>query len=365
LVQWQNMKVLFITRKYPPSTGGMELFAYELHAALAARIDTRLVKWSGAGRLRAVLVALPVLAARSTVALSRGGIDIIHAHDGVVAPVGYILSRIFRKPFVVVVHGLDLTYRNRLFRTIVPWAVRRAGAVFCISQAAATEARKHGVAEEKIHVVPLAVNDKLYGKASRADLLKQLQLPSESQLLLTVGRLVKRKGVAWFIDSVMPDLAKQYPNLVYLVVGEGTERPSIEAAITRNGLEGRVRLLGKVTDNLYEAAYNGANVFVMPNIKVAGDLEGFGLVLLEASLCALPVVASDMEGIRDAVAEGRNGVLVSPGDTAAFSKQIARFLDDPAYAKQFGKAGRDFTLANYQWNKTAARYIDVYKKLLG
>jgi glycosyltransferase involved in cell wall biosynthesis len=102
----------------------------------------------------------------------------------------------------------------------------------------------------------------------------------------------------------------------------------------------------------------------MPNINVPGDIEGFGLVLLEASTCALPVVAADTEGIRDAVVDGKNGVLVPSGDAAAFQHEIGRFLADPAGAKQFGAESRDFTLATYQWDKIADRYIEQYQRLL-
>jgi phosphatidylinositol alpha-1,6-mannosyltransferase len=236
--------------------------------------------------------------------------------------------------------------------------------VFCISQAAANAARQRGVAGSKIHVIPLAVADELHSKSSRAELISRLQLPAESQLLLTVGRLVKRKGVAWFIDNALPGLVKQYPDLIYLVVGEGGERHNIETAIKRSGVAQNVRLLGRIKDSLYEAAYNGADVFVMPNINVPGDIEGFGLVLLEASTCALPVVAADTEGIRDAVVDGKNGVLVPSGDAAAFQHEIGRFLADPAGAKQFGAESRDFTLATYQWDKIADRYIEQYQRLL-
>jgi phosphatidylinositol alpha-1,6-mannosyltransferase len=176
--------------------------------------------------------------------------------------------------------------------------------------------------------------------------------------------LVKRKGVAWFIDAVMPALTSRYPELVYVVVGEGEDRPAIETAITQHGLEKQVRLIGKVTDNLYEAAYNGADIFVMPNIVVPDDVEGFGLVLLEASTCALPVVAAGVQGIQDAVTDGQNGVLVPSEDALAFQTAISRFLDDPALAKQFGRRSREFTMSTYQWDKLAKRYVASYQKLI-
>ncbi len=358
------MKILFATRKYPPIVGGMEQFAYDLSQALAAKTDVVLVKWSGAGRTKAVLVALPYLTARMFFKLCRGGIDVVHVNDGLLAPSGLLLARLFRKPLTVGLHGLDVTYTNPLFKAVVPWAVRRAGHVFCISQAAADEAVKRGVPEARVEVVPIAVRDELHGKSGRAKLVKGLDLPAGSQILLTVGRLVKRKGAEWFIDNVLPGLAEDYPKLVYVVVGEGEERPAIEAAVQRRRLSKHVRVAGRLDGELYAAAYNGADVFVMPNIAVPGDVEGFGLVLLEAALCERPVVAADLEGIKDAVADGRNGVLAPSGDAAAFRGAVSHFLNDTAYAREFGKQARRYTLENYRWPKIADRYVNAYKNLL-
>lgn len=357
------MKLLFVTRKYPPVVGGMELFAYDLSNALAAKTDLTLVKWSGSGRAKAVLVAIPYLSVESFLKLLRGGIDIVHVNDGLLAPTGYVLAKLFRKPFTVAIHGLDITYTNPLFKVLVPWAVRRADTVFCISRAAADEAKKRGVPQNKLQVIPLAVHDDLYGKSDRETLVKALQIPEDSQILLTVGRLVKRKGMAWFVDTVLPRLVKTYPKLVYLVVGEGPERSEIESAARRRGLEKNVLLAGRLDGKLYAAAYNGADVFVMPNIHVPDDVEGFGLVLLEASVCALPVVAADTEGIKDAVADGKNGILVPGENAAAFQKAISRFLEDAAYAKEFGKHARRYSLEHYQWPTIADRYLQQYERL--
>lgn len=341
----------------------MELFARDLSSALGDRVELRLVKWGGHGRKKAVLIALPYLFLRSFWALLVGNFDVIHVQDGLLAPMGRVLSFIFRKPYVVVIHGLDITYTNPLFKAMVPATVARASAVICISQAAATEAIRRGVPGTKIQVIPLAVNDDVHGLASQTELLDYLDLSDNYQVLLTVGRLVKRKGVVWFIENVLPGLVEKFPKLVYLVAGEGQERPNIEAAVARTKTEKYVRLLGKTSPELLAAAYNGADVFVMPNIKVPGDVEGFGLVLLEAAVCARPVVAANLEGIKDAVVDGQNGVLVPPGNAIRFNDAVSFFLDDPAAAKQFGAQARQFTLDNYSWTKIADRYLEVYSRL--
>lgn len=358
------VRILFITRKYPPIVGGMELLSYELYEALTALADVRLVKWSGSGRLKAVLIAVPWLTFGSFLALCRGGVDVIHVNDGLLAPTAWLLAKLFRKPFTVTIHGLDMTYTNPLFKVLVPWSVRRADQVFCVSHAGADEALKRGVPADRLLVVPPAVRDELHQRAEPAELFDHLDIPAGAPVLLSVGRLVERKGVAWFVEHVLPALAKEHPRIVYVIVGEGRERDAIQAAARRRGVEDNLRLTGQLEDSLHAAAYNGADVFVMPNIHVPGDVEGFGLVVLEASLCELPVVAAGIEGIKDAVADGHNGVLVPSRDAAAFRKAVDRFLAGRANARRFGAASRRYTLEHYQWPKIAARYVEAFKRLI-
>jgi glycosyltransferase involved in cell wall biosynthesis len=274
-----------------------------------------------------------------------------------------VLSRLFRKPYTVVVHGLDVTYDFWLYRKGVMWTIKKADHITCISQAAARVAIEKGVPEGKISVVPLAVSDDMYGIADRQALLDDLSLPANSKILLTVGRLVKRKGVAWFVANVLPGLVKTYPDTVYLVVGAGPERAAIEKAAADNGVSKNVCLLGRVKGDLYAAAYNGADIFVMPNITVPNDMEGFGLVLLEAALCELPIVAANTEGVTDAVSAGQNGILVPVHDAGLFTAAVADFIADPVKARGFGKRARRYTLKNYQWEKVAGMYIERYKQL--
>lgn len=358
------MRILFITRKFPPSVGGMELFAKDLSSELSKKAELTLVKWGGSGKLKAVLFAVPYLTLISGWKLATGKIDVIHVQDGLLAPSGYLLSRLFRRPFTVVIHGLDITYQNPVFKTFVPWTVGRADKVFCISQPTAEEAIARGVHADKIRVITLAVQDKLFGEATRAGLIESLKLDPASQILLTVGRLEKRKGVSWFVESVLPELVKKYPRLIYLIAGDGKDRAGVELSVKKAAMAEYVRILGRVDDNLLTAAYNGADVFVMPNIVVPGDVEGFGLVVLEASLCELPIVASALQGIKDAITDAKNGMLVNTRDAEGFIGQISTFLADSKNAKKFGHASREFTLKNYNWDVIAQKYVDEYAKVI-
>lgn len=361
------MKVLLITRRFPPSVGGMERYAFDLYTALNKQVDISLVKWGGTNKWLHVAL-LPYFFVRGFWVLLTQKIDIIHMQDGVLAPIGYTLHVIFRKPFVVVIHGLDITYQNPIFKTIVPWAVKRADKVICISSAARAEVLKRGIPADKAIVITLGVDDVLYSgnkKEARSRLLQYIGKDENTKLLVSVGRLVKRKGIAWFIHNVMPTLVKDNPNTVLLVSGDGEDRENIESAISEQNLENNVVLLGRTSDEVRRDLYNGSDVFIMPNISVPGDLEGFGLVLTEAATCQLPVVAAGIEGIRDAVVDGKNGFLVESGKPEQFIQKISELLGDPKAAAEFGEQARQFTLAHYDWQIIAERFSDEYAKLTG
>lgn len=349
-----------ITRKFPPSVGGMELFAHDLSHALDAKVDLTLVKWGGANKY--LPVVYPYLFLSGFFKLMTNKFDVIHIQDGVMSLAGYVLASIFRKPYVVIIHGLDITYDNSIYNSLFIPAIKKANRVICISQAAKESALKRGVEEAKIQVVTLAVQDNGNPQDTRAQLIDRYALPKDSKILTTVGRLVKRKGVVWFVANVMPKLVAQYPQTQYLVVGEGKMRPEIEAAVAEKRLDENVKLLGRVSDEDADLVLNGADIFVMPNINVPNDVEGFGLVSLEASLACLPVVASNTEGIKDAVVNGKNGLLIEVGDGQGFINAITGLFDS-SKAEAFGKKSRAYTLEHYSWSKIANEYLDIYSKL--
>ena len=358
------MVILFITRKFPPSTGGMENYAYDLYCSLSKETDVRLIKWGGSNKY--LPLVLPYFFVRAAWTLLTNRVDIIHAQDGIVSSLAYVLSRIFRKPFAVVIHGLDITHSNTLFQATIPKFVSKADVVFCISQAAAEEAIKRGVAADKVRVIPIGMTD---GKHAPKDetqqkLHRELKLDKDVPILLTVGRLVKRKGVAWFITNVMPELVKAHPKLMYLVVGGGEEEGAIKDAIKTQKLAGNVSMLGKVPDEMLPMLYNGSDIFVQPNVMVPGDIEGFGLVLLEASLCELPVVAAGIEGVKDAIVNGENGVLVESMNADAFMHEIEKLITSPKAAQAFGAKSREYTLEHYHWGNIIKEYMKGYQALL-
>jgi len=181
-------------------------------------------------------------------------------------------------------------------------------------------------------------------------------------VLLTVGRLVRRKGIAPFVSEALPLLAAKRRDWVYLIVGDGPERHAIEAIVESRGLSGHVRLLGRLNDRALKSAYALADLFVMPNVPVPNDPEGFGLVVLEAQASGVPVVAADLEGICEALGGKEDGTLIKPGDWSAFVEAINAWLDrDETVADR--EQRRQRTASRSAWSCVASQYIRVFREV--
>jgi len=363
------MRVLFITRKFPPQKGGMQKTAYDLFHSLSGLAEVRLVKWGGSNKWLPLI--LPYFLLRSVYLIVAAKIDIIYLQDGLLAPLGYLL-RGFGKPVVMTAHGLDITYRNRFYRFLVPKCIRRLDRSICVSQSTKQECLKRGMPEANVTVIPDGISDQFYMSltgADRNELRKELSRRfgfnlNGGKVILSVGRLMERKGFHWFVEEVMPKIIEHNHDCIYLIAGEGVYRGRIRKAVERMGLQNKVFLLGVLGHQELRYLYNSADVYVMPNIPVKGDIEGFGVVILEASSCGLPVVASELEGIRDAVGNGENGLLVQPCKAQAFADTILGLLKDDEERERFGKKARQYTLENFSSGRMAERYLSEFQKVL-
>jgi glycosyltransferase involved in cell wall biosynthesis len=336
----------------------METAAYRLYTALAAQNDVQLVKWGGSNKL--LPIVYPGLLAQ---ALWHGLMrkpDVIYLQDGIMAPLGWIVQGVLRRPTVMTIHGMEVTYRNALYRHMVTPYIGRATRLVAVSNETTrtVEQKLPGTHPE---VIFNGLYDNFYDPRPRKEHLTiiaheagvPLEDLSKRKLLYTNGRLVTRKGVLWFIQHVMPGLPD---NTLYLVSGDGPDREHMQAAIARLHLEDRVKLLGRVPDEVRQALYNAADIFLMPNIPVAGDMEGFGLVALEASSCGCMVLAAKLEGIPDAIIDGQNGRLLEPQNASAWAHAVTGELKARSLS---AGAARRFTLRNYSWQRAAAAYEAV------
>jgi glycosyltransferase involved in cell wall biosynthesis len=316
-------EVLFITRNYPPKIGGLEVYSYNLikefefhnitHKIVLTKSKVNLV-WF-----------LPYCLIRALFIVKAHPICLIHLCDGVLAPVGITLKILTKERISITIHGLDITYSNFLYQSIIPRCVARLDKVICVSRSTCDECIGRKVPYHKCVVIPNGIrSNEFYLPESRKDHRHRLGellgvSLDDKKVLLTIGRLVERKGVAWFVETVMPRLP---PSYYYLIAGDGPQCRHIREVSVKHNVQERVLLLGRVTDEEKKRLFNASDILLMPNIKVPHDVEGFGIVAIEAGSCGLPVIASNIQGIRDAVLDGKTGYLLNERDVDVFIARI-------------------------------------------
>ncbi|HEX9936761.1 MAG TPA: glycosyltransferase [Longimicrobium sp.] len=288
----------------------------------------------------------------------EGGFDVLHAFWPI--PQGVLGLHAKRKtglPLVSTFFGVELTWMERQFPFLAPLLrriVRGSDAVTAISTYTARrlQAQVSGVDPA---IIP-------FGAAVDAPpepppYTYDGERPFE---LLFVGRLVERKGVHLLIEALgtLPPTRR----VVLNVVGDGPDRPRLQAQAERLGLGGRAVFHGFVSKEELQRRLETCDAFVLPAvIDAKGDTEGLGVVLIEAMSYARPVIASAAGGIVDIVRDGRNGFLVPPGDGPALAGAIGRMMDDPAAARTLGLHGREDAESGFGWDVIADRLAEIYR----
>jgi phosphatidylinositol alpha-1,6-mannosyltransferase len=323
-----STRVLFVTRRFPPSVGGMQTLAADIDQALRAVAEVELVALRKSSPLHLAWF-LPLAALRTAFSLARGGVSQVVCGDAIAwATVAPVVKAMGVKSSVMVM-GLDLSFPNPLYQRWIRSTLPRADRIVAISTATATTAIERGLEKRKVAVVNPGVrvpNRVAEDRAdARAELVRRLGLVSERLIVVTLGRLVRRKGVDWFVENVLPQVIE---DATYLVAGEGPMCEEIDAAVARSGTEAGIRLLGRVDLEFRELLLRGADISVMPNVRVPGDIEGFGLVAVESACRGALVLAAALEGITDAVVDGETGILVEPEHPEAFVSTIRALAVD-------------------------------------
>jgi glycosyltransferase involved in cell wall biosynthesis len=288
----------------------------------------------------------------------RNRYDVIHVHWPLpLAALGWAAARAARAPTVTLFYGVELRWVARGMRPLrgfLRWAIRRSDAVVAISTYTASEVRQ--LVDRPVAVIPYTFE--LLAPAPR-----HRRTAGAGFEILTVGRLVERKGVVHLVEALAQLPMASGARLV--VIGDGPEAPRIRARALELGIGDRVHLRGRLPDEELRAAYASADVFVLPAIVDArGDTEGLGVVLLEAMNFGVPVVASAVGGIIDIVIDGETGLLVPSADSGILAAALERLWSDPEFASRLGAKGQRFVADRFSWSAIVAQWLTVYRRVV-
>jgi glycosyltransferase involved in cell wall biosynthesis len=378
------IKHLFVTQDYAPDRGGMA----RRHVELCRRfedsentMEVSTVALDGAAAFdrgeayriyrqpfhfrEANRFSNQVKWARWLTTYGRDFVDVIHC--GNIRPVGYAVSWAHSRlkiPYIVYVNGGDLLReQNKAEKS----RLKRLSARRILGRAAGIAATSRWVADLTLSVMeqvgvknppPIAALDlgtdpETFSPARNTGRLRAAWRVGESPVMLTVARLVPHKGQDTGI-RVLAALSSEFPDLRYVLVGEGHYEPQLKSLATHLGVADRVVFAGPVADSDLPEVYATSTVYLGPSrLDNTINVEGFGISFLEASASGIPVVAGDSGGVRSAVRDGVTGVVAPPQDVERLSAAVAGFLRDENRRVSFGAAGRRAVEDHYNWDRVA------------
>jgi phosphatidylinositol alpha-1,6-mannosyltransferase len=326
---------------------------------------------------RVLRAPYPGLIAFALYALWRGAllllrnrkIDVVFGGSVMVTPLVYFLARAFRRKAIVQAHGLDLVYRSLVYQTLCVGWLRYCNAVLANSNYTATLAVERGVSRESIAVIPLGVDVARFVPAANCDELKKALCLQCRQIILFVGRLARRKGVEEFVRNCLPAIVHDLPQVCFVIAGGNpteslTHRDDvlseIQAAVRELGLQDHVRSCGEVSDDELVKLYRCCDIVVLPALASTEDVEGFGMVLLEAGAAGKPVIATRVGGIPDAIVSGQSGILIKPGDYRELSNAIVELLGNDNRRQAIGECARRRVQRDFSWETIVPKYEKAF-----
>ena len=361
---------LLVTNDFPPKVGGIQSYLWELWRRLPADdIAVHTTPHTGASVFDAdqafvvtrsrepVLLPTPTVVRRVRNLAERQGAELVVWDPAL--PVGHAARRVGR-PYAVVLHGSEVTVPGRLpmARSILARVLRGASLVICAGNYPAAEAERAAGCTLPTVVVPPGVDTDRFrplDEAERASVRRELGLPVDAPLVVSVSRLVPRKGMDTLIRSAAR-LGRTEPDLVVAIAGSGRDRRRLEGLVASTGAP--VRLLGRVPEELLPGLYGAGDVFAMLCRSRWGGLEqeGFGIVFLEAAAAGVPQVAGESGGAAEAVAHERTGLVMGrPDAVEQVARTLSDLLGDRERRAEMGREARRRAEAEFSYDVLARR----------
>ena len=364
-------KILCITNDFGPRAGGIESFVigliermpfgsvtvYTSSQAGSPAFDQAWKKNFGVDVIRdksKVLLPTPRVA-RATSRLAQE-IGANSAFFGAAAPLSILAPAIRRagvENIVALTHGHEVWWAKvPPFKCAIRFMGRHTDHLTYLgnfTKSAISRSLSKAATSQMVRIAPGIDTDHFSPQPTAQQLRAELGL-SKKKVIVSVGRLVHRKGQDYLVRS-LPTILTQHPDAHLLFVGEGPYREHLEKLVAERKLESHVTFIGRVQFKDLPRYICVGDVFAMPSrSRMAGlEVEGLGIVYLEASSCGIPVVGGLSGGAPDAVLEGETGFAVDGTSEEAIANAIGKILSDPELARRMGERGRTWAVEKWRW----------------
>jgi len=343
-------KILIVTRNFPPLIGGMEKLNLHIYRALAKIYDVsiagpkgsskfheqkKFVEFSSEPLWRYILSSF----IKTTWLAKKNNPDFVFCGSGAAMLAGFFSAKITGAKLICYLHGLDIIADSVIYQSLFIPLIKESDLILVNSNHSKNLAISAGIDRSKINILsPGTMLPCLDNRELLENKFRQEYNLGTHPFLLIVGRLTPRKGIQEFIVNVMPNLLLEYPQLNLLIVGGDSlasirkhsgVRYKLQQLIGSMSMQNNIHLLGGVNDESLSAAFFSAKALIFPVLEIKNDVEGFGMVAIEAAAHGLPTVGFAVGGVPDAIAEGESGWLVPSGDYLAMKNIIINRLSSP------------------------------------
>ncbi len=290
-----------------------------------------------------------------------GEIDVLHAHDWLVAHAAAALKDLHRLPLVATVHATEFGRRgstgkglkgrpSAFIHQVERWLTSEAGRIITCSDYMRRQVNDlFHLPPDTVDVIPNGVDLEMFAAPP-------VERDTGERVVLFAGRLEFEKGVQTVLDA-LPRVRERVGRIRFEVAGAGTHRAELERQAAK--LAVRVRFLGFLDEVALRERYAAADLVIVPSLY-----EPFGLVTLETMAAGTPVAVADTGGLQETVAHGETGLRFTPGDPAACAEAITRLLTDRRLARKLAMRAREVLASRYSWAAAADRTVEVYRRAI-
>ena len=381
------MRDLLIVNDFPPIIGGQAAYYYNLCRAINAKDFFILApKIKGANSFdklntfniirKPYLINIPILEKLVKIIyplfcswkiIKKYNIEVVHCgHVLSTGIIGLVYKKLFLKPYIVYTHSADILeyQRNIILKFLLKKILCNASLVVANSKFTQQKVLNLNIPKRNTVLLYPRIDYKELSTLPNLESLYEKYPIRDKKILLSVNRLVERKGNDTVLKS-LSNIIKRIPNIIYFIIGTGPYELKLQDLIKEYNLEKHVFIIKDASNELIKQFYYACDIFLMISreIKKRGDVEGFGIVFLEANAAGKPVIGGDSGGIRDAIVNNKTGLLVDPLDVKEIENAILRLLQDPNYANLLGVTGRDRVARQFDW-RNGVKDLSIVRDVL-
>ncbi len=322
-----------------------------------------------------IFLGFPIMPSLTLNCLKNNNIDIVHGHinSPLIVDSAALCKRIGKKPFVITYQAdpfaTDISTKysfigNLIYKPylrILQSTLKHADKIIATTSLYAKNSIILSKFSEKIEIIPNGVNVNHFQPGTSSKMTRELlNLEKDTKVITFVGRLVRYKGIPYLLKAI-PSILNQIKNCQFLIIGDGPLRRSLEEFTKKLKISDNVKFLGSIPNFNLPLIYSVSDIFVLPSISSS---EGFGIVLIEAMSCEVPVIASNVGGIPNVIKNNETGLIIKPRNSFEIKNSIIKLLENEKLRKQMGKNARKHVLKNFSFDKTARSTLNLYENLL-